>query len=701
MKFIKRIFIAAAIFAVVVPQADSFARPVKKTQRVRPIKQVPENQEPTADADIVINTERQKLEQAIIDTEKIKMAATLAINEAKAKLAKANDQLTNDEISRIEAAKIIGEQNYKIEQANKNLAAFTKEAIENVEEAEAQETYSFSFPLNAARIAGTEFLEKIGYKSTAEEKAIAQFTIRELDKQLTNLNREFVQKMLEAITDQDKNKIRQEYNTVKQAIENEIYRQKTITEEVMSTNKKLFWTAVGLAGATVGGALAYQYLGTQVPDATITRMITEKPALTPAELEKESKGSLNELLSGAIVTPSGRVLEPEGVRSDIGSVGQAPTTTPILESTSMPELTPTIAPDSSEPGPRISKLLQSEDIPLDFGTGAQPGESYYEKGKGFVKGLQQYAETPEESAARREEAMKKTASPLLFPVQPPAKQPEAEQPTWADIRQEVSEAGQAVREKAGELGKTTLENVVTAEDLQSVGLSPEAEKQYKKEIIEPAGRTAGETIAKAIEESPSLILQQEQEARLLPIELGTGGMEPSEYEKLVKERASSAEKEGVNILRQATEQQVKDVLPPKEFEEYKWNKFVEASRDQTEVVTKLGKDYRAARNRAEENDDKEKLKFLDDQFKEIEANLDKVNMPGTTAQQRLDGTVQAREEFLNALEEFNNARAQEIVPKTQEQLKEARETQEKQKAKIRQTQENKKKKLAKQPKLHN
>lgn len=278
MKFIKNMLIAVTFFAAITVQSDSFAKlRRKKVQPVQPVAQiVPVGA--AIDADTVVTVEREKVEQAVIDTEKIKTAATLAINAA-------NDQLAKGEISYVQAAQIIGENNYKIKQAKKQLAELTGQAIDNVEDAQAQESYY------------GQLLEKVGYSSTAQEKAIAQAIIDELKNKLQMLDNDYTEKMKADITPQQKMKLSQEYAADKKEIEDEIYRQQTITEEVMSTNKKLFWSAVGLAGAVVGGALAYQYLGTEAPAAKVEDVLIETPQttrITPGLLTLEEQKLLEE-----------------------------------------------------------------------------------------------------------------------------------------------------------------------------------------------------------------------------------------------------------------------------------------------------------------------------------------------------------------------------------------------------------------------
>jgi len=728
MEFIKKIFIAAAVLAAFALYTDSFARVTKKAGLAKQVKQtVAPVAESAADVEIVVSTEREKIEQAVVDTEKIKTAATLAINDA-------NEQLAQGKISYIKAAQIIGEQQYVIEQAKRQLAQLAGKSIEKVQDAENQESYLTQL-LSGAQAAKAGLLEGIGYSSTAQQKAIAQAVIDELKSQLLILEKEYAKKIDAASNAQDKAKLSQELDTIKRDIEKEIYRQQTITEEVTSTNKKLFWSAVGLAGAAVGAALAYQYLGTEAPGVIITGTVTEKQQ-APVVIET--------------VTP-------------------APT--PIVTPTPTPEPTPAQEPTSAqEPTPELTEtpgvIERAKDVALDiYGKAAEKvkgaAASVYEKIKEKEEVLGG-SETPEEAAARREKSRTMTASPLLFPVQPPTKLSAEEQEALLKGEGEAlgevllrpnlvpGETGELVissdvlpqyredlMQSAGEAltgAESTLKgtisdaDLITEEDLSGVSLNP---ARYQ-ESVESAGTAIAGALERAAEEQnrqveeqspyglgtggvepseyPALVKEKaesagrtvagvlgeaagrERELKEKELSFGAGGMEPSEYQKLVSERASSAGKKGVEFLRQATEQQVKDVLPSKEFGEYKWNKITDAWKAQTEEVIELGKDFRDARARAYADKDEDKLTFINDQYLKASDKLAELNE--YDAQAFLDGTIQAREEFLNALEEFENTRPQ--APKTPEQVAEGIKNKEAAQKRLRERQEKKKMRQDKQ-----
>lgn len=233
-------------------------------------------------ADIVIDNERKRIEQVTIETEKIKSIAKLMINETNEKRAK-------HEISGLEAAKIIGEQNYKIERADERLAALIKESIENVEDAEAQAESYMKQLIGGAQNVGARLLApfKSGYGYTQEEKGIAQAIIKELDKQLEILGKKYEEKIKSVKNDAEKLRLVTEYNEIKQSFIQELHEQQLITGQQMSANRKLFWGAVATAGMLVGSVLAKQYLGAEI--SLPNEMSPETPNEMPTEYQALSK----------------------------------------------------------------------------------------------------------------------------------------------------------------------------------------------------------------------------------------------------------------------------------------------------------------------------------------------------------------------------------------------------------------------------
>jgi hypothetical protein len=256
MNAIKKLLILMSLLIVSIAYFNNFARSLKpvSTNQVKT-----QSKASMVDADTVIDTERKKIEESMIDAEKIKTAATLMINNANAQLAK-------NEISAVEAAKIIGEQNYRIEQAEKMLAQIISQSVEKVQEVDTQESY-MSQLVSGIQDFGARIMApfRSGYGYTEQEKDIARAIIAELTKQLEELEGVYTTK-IEAADAQNKIKLGNELNIIKQEFDNEIYQQQLITGDAMSTNRKLFWTAVGLAGTVAGGALAKQYFGEEASE---------------------------------------------------------------------------------------------------------------------------------------------------------------------------------------------------------------------------------------------------------------------------------------------------------------------------------------------------------------------------------------------------------------------------------------------------
>lgn len=609
MTFIKKMFTIVMFFTAITVQVDSFARAMATktpyTKAFNTTRQaalgVPVVVEPSVDVDTVAISERQKIEQAIIDTEKIKTAATLAINQAQ-------DQLSRDEISYIEAARIIGEHNYKIEQAKKQLAQLTGKAVEKVEEAEVQESY-LSQLMSGAQSRRADLLEKIGYSSTSQEKAIAQAIIDELNSQLEILEKEYAKKIEAATDSQDKMKLSQERDALKRDIQTEIYRQQTITEEVMSTNKKLFWTAVGLAGTAIGGALAYQHLGTELPGETITEsstlevapITTGTPLVDPLStieqksLTNEPVGSLltGEKVRDLLITPEEQELGltddsdlseftqqgrefiksgVEGIQSFAEQYGQLSTNALENSDDFNQDITPLSLPEETKErlsqmpsltGEQVRDLLitpEEQELGLtddsDLSEFTQHGRESIKSGVERAQALaEQYGastaqalenadefnqditmpqalieeikerisqipgETEEQYLSRIQSNQNQRSFGELRSPQPPAMISEQKQAERVSgISKEFSDAGQTAQDTAQEVGQAIVgANLVASDDLQSLQLSPEASAEYQENIIEPAGRA----IANVLGESAAV--REDDEEKLLPMDLGTGG----------------------------------------------------------------------------------------------------------------------------------------------------------------------------------
>jgi hypothetical protein len=288
------VFVAAFMF-----QTDIYAKqmaPVtsKTVTSAKPVE--------TTDTESVVTIERKKLEAALIDTEKIKTTATAAIN-------KVREQLAKGDITQLQAAKKIGKENNKIDRANQYLEELTRKAVQKVENADAEQSYMNQFVAGAYGV-GQRIVApfKAGYGYTEQEKDVARAIIAELRKQLDIINREYATSMKTAISTEEKMGLMDDYNQIKQEFEDEIYQQQLITGDVMSTNRKLFWGAVGLAGTVAGGLFAKHYLGAEIPEVQVPVKIeipvkidsVKQPAISKAKTFPEALEVLGTNIVGGV-----------------------------------------------------------------------------------------------------------------------------------------------------------------------------------------------------------------------------------------------------------------------------------------------------------------------------------------------------------------------------------------------------------------
>ena len=176
-----------------------------------------------AEARVEVNNAAQMVNEASLAAQVIKLEAEKAIDQAEG-------QLKNGKITPAEAAKIIGQNRFKISQAEEELAALTEDTIEQL-------GLGQRFIAGVRNVGqGAVSLARTGYIYSEEEKAIALEIIKELEARLENS---------ENLEEQDR-----------QELENALAEQRAIAGEAMSSTMKRFWAAVGLAGAVSGAALA-------------------------------------------------------------------------------------------------------------------------------------------------------------------------------------------------------------------------------------------------------------------------------------------------------------------------------------------------------------------------------------------------------------------------------------------------------------
>ncbi len=298
MKIVNKLPLALALVTLFMVNLDSFA---KRTRRHA----LPMVQQQEAGRSVVS-------EEIIAATDDVKTAtakAQIAIADAEQKISLIRDQLKTGDISPVDAAKKIGEYNYIIEREKKQLAERVDADVEKVESVEAQESYLNQF-ISGAKSLGSNIIApfKSGYGYSEKEQAIARAIITELQAQLKEIEEGSILAQQQAKTQEEKKQLKHEYNNIKETIKEEIRNQQVITGEVMSRNRKLFWIAVGLAGAVAAGSTAQYYL-------TKTDLPTPSPEVSQIQTAKEpvvAEGFVAEkALEGNIIpTPSTPTSEP-------------------------------------------------------------------------------------------------------------------------------------------------------------------------------------------------------------------------------------------------------------------------------------------------------------------------------------------------------------------------------------------------------
>ncbi len=273
----------------------------------------------------IITEVQQKLIGSINNTETIKKEANIKIN-------KARELLSQGVITSVEAAKIIGEQNYKIGAAERALKKETREAQNTVTQSDAQTSYLNQLTTGMYAIGARAVAPfKAGYGYTQEEKNIARAIIKQLELQLKDET--------DPLTTQ--------------LIDNEIHKQQLITGDVMSANRRLFWGTVAVAGALAAGLWGYnRFMGsTEVPNiapqpqtpatsATLDEKIEEpanqQSSFITSPSDSETKNRPNEQpkekQNPVIVEQSEQQPLQQNHNGDMDKDGEGPSSSPAIQS---------------------------------------------------------------------------------------------------------------------------------------------------------------------------------------------------------------------------------------------------------------------------------------------------------------------------------------------------------------------------------
>lgn len=296
-------------------------------------------------AETIITQANKTIQNAIVETEKTITQAQKIINETEL-------QLNTNEISRAHAAKIIGQQNYTIKSAKEGLKKLVEDAKNAITKSDIQTSYLSSMANQAYNAAAKALAPlKAGYGYSDEEKNLAREIIIQLQYALAAEVEQF-QAFLNnnQLSPQQKQEIIAVHNKTMHDLQAELYQQQLITGDAMSTNRKLFWGTVALAGALGAGYLAYQNM---IPSLETSSQNLQLPSTENVAEEVFEQETLN--------------LQPSTLEQPIQQVQQTHTfesNTPELETKStQQEIEDISAQESTEYNTEPSPTNDLDDTP--------------------------------------------------------------------------------------------------------------------------------------------------------------------------------------------------------------------------------------------------------------------------------------------------------------------------------------------------
>ena len=316
-----------------------------------------------ATTETVIAQAQNQVSTAIATTQDVTQEGQLIIEQTR-------QQLATGLISPVEAAKIIGEQNYKMGAAERALKKTTVQAKKDVEQSDAQSGYLSRLTTNIYNTGSRVIAPfKAGYGYSEEEKSIARAIIAELETQLKMTIDRYKIAYAQAKTPQERINLQQAFELTTRALHDEIYQQKIITGEAMSTQRKLFWGTVAVAGAVAAGYLGTQYfMPTQEAPVTPTELqapvtIEQQAVVQPKDITPPaSQPSMNEIVPTRplAVTPSTESTETTEIVEDQKPEARA-------------DATPVIEPDITETGVKGETFSISQEEKDMLSSGIQSG----------------------------------------------------------------------------------------------------------------------------------------------------------------------------------------------------------------------------------------------------------------------------------------------------------------------------------------
>lgn len=204
--------------------------------------------------DAVAATQEDIIKKATAQTELIKKSAMDEMN-------KARRQVIEGTIEPDQAAKIISQQNAIIAEAKQGLKNTIERAVEQVDVSDEEQGY-LEYLVSGAQSLGQRALApfKAGYGYTDEEKAVAQRMIKGFNKQKEEIERDYEVAQKKEKAPAKRAELQERYEAIISQLDEQIYQQELIVGQKWSTQRKLFWAAVGAGAVAAGATLGGQYL---------------------------------------------------------------------------------------------------------------------------------------------------------------------------------------------------------------------------------------------------------------------------------------------------------------------------------------------------------------------------------------------------------------------------------------------------------
>ncbi len=510
----------------------------------------------------MISQAQQQLSHAINKTEKI-------TKEAQKIIQKAQEDLMVNRITSVDAARIIGEQNYIIGAAQRALKKEMEQATDTVVHNDEQTSYFNQFVGGVYSLTSRALAPfKSGYGYTSEEQEKARAIIMQLEQQLATIFDTYGKAIEQAQTPQERVEFIRALEFMAQEIIEEINQQKVITGEVMSTKRKLFWGTVAVAGAVTAGLLGYRYFMT--PTEETPNVLAQQPAVVPTK---------QETVSTTAVTQEKITEEPKAMQ--------------LVEQ------------KSAEQEQKVTTAVRQEEQNIV----AAMAEQEPQKEEVADKEEPEYLEEKENGKEEEEKiAAKREAEEASFEV---AELLENEQKDAAKRLMEEEVARRAEEERiAGEQAKIAAEQAVVQAKIEAAMAEQESIIKKQEEAAEKQAKIAAEQAAEdakieaEIDEQIRIIKEQQQK------EADKKAEEERIADDLERERLEQESADRVRL--EAEELAVREQLQQREQEEAA---VAEAARQAAEVQAKRAAEEEAAEKATQGESAQEEQKLAADAAK--------------------------------------------------------------------------------------